>query len=39
LIAPREAWLLSVSALETEGFNAIPDAMARVLAAESGLRV
>lgn len=39
VIAGRPAILLPITALETTGFNAIPDAMAQVLGAELGLRV
>jgi hypothetical protein len=38
LAGPR-ALLLSVSALETDGFNAVPDAMARTISAITGLGV
>lgn len=39
VVADRGAILLPVTALETTGFNAIPDAMAQVLGRELGLRV
>ena len=39
LLAGRAAILLPISAIETTGFNAIPDAMAQVLAVELGLPV
>ena len=39
IIAGRPTILLPITALETTGFNAIPDAMAQVLGAELGLSV
>ncbi|WP_068875133.1 MULTISPECIES: phosphoribosyltransferase [unclassified Phenylobacterium] len=39
LIAGRAPILLPITALETTGFNAIPDAMAQILARELGLTV
>jgi len=39
LISGREVILLPITALETTGFNAIPDAMAQVLGAELNLPV
>ena len=39
LLAGRPATLLPVTALETTGFNAIPDAMAQILGSELGLVV
>lgn len=39
LVKDAHAILLPITALETTGFNAIPDAMAQALGAELGLRV
>ncbi|HEX3886945.1 MAG TPA: phosphoribosyltransferase [Phenylobacterium sp.] len=39
IVAGRNAILLPVTAIETTGFNAIPDAMAQVLARDLGLTV
>ena len=39
LLSGRDATLLPIAALETTGFNAIPDAMAQAIGAELGLPV